>query len=62
MKINVSVDLTDLEADLYGTVDEYISDIIKADIQRQLKKSPEYKAWIKRKTEEAIDGIQKERT
>ena len=57
MKINVSIDLGDLMEDNGATVQEWITDIIKYDIQRQLKKSPEYKAWVKLKTDEAIDGI-----
>ena len=57
MKINVSVDLNLMDDDCGNSFGELVKDIIRADITRQLKKSPEYKAYIARKTLEAIKGI-----
>ena len=55
--ISVTVDLSSLYDEMYGDTENNIKEIIKDDIKRQLKRSPEYKAYIKKSTDSAIAGI-----
>ena len=56
-RIKVNIDFSELYDELCGSTEEYIKEVIRGDIKQQLKKSPEYKAYIQRATEKAIKGL-----
>ena len=57
MKIKFEIDLSEYWGEDGETMGTLINDIIKDDIERKLKRMPEYKAYIKVKTEEAINRL-----
>lgn len=56
MKIKVDIDLSEMFSDDYD-VEEVIKDIVRSDIEKSLKKSPEYKKFIERSTKAAMDKL-----
>jgi len=59
MEFKINIDLGDLETDDSGTtLNDWIKEIVKSDITRILKKSPEYKMFISQKAQTAIDNLE----
>ena len=56
MKINISIDLSEVFGD-DCSVEELVRDAIKFDVERQLRKSPEYNKFIEGATSRAINRI-----
>jgi hypothetical protein len=57
MRIEITVDLSRMYDELYSTVANRIKLLIKDDIQRQLKRLPEYKVHIKEMTNKTMEKI-----
>jgi hypothetical protein len=58
MKINITVDLDDFTGNWSGAgLNELVQEEIKNEALKAVKKSPEYKALIKKKTQETLEKI-----
>lgn len=58
MKINITIDLDDFMGNWSGGgLNDIIQEEMKSEVLKNLKKSPEYKSFIKKKTEEAIRNL-----